>query len=90
AGPLVAAQPGVTAADPVVAVLWGVLAFHEQVRGGIWLFLVLVAAGVAAWGVVKLSRSSVITGTTPDGADVGDTATQAVPEEHDQRRTPTR
>ena len=38
AGPLIAAQPGLTLSDPLISVLWGVLAFHEQVRQG-WFIL---------------------------------------------------
>ena len=34
AGRLLAAQPGLTLTDPIVSILWGVLAFHEVVRGG--------------------------------------------------------
>jgi hypothetical protein len=34
AGGLLAAQPGMTLADPVLSVLWGVPAFHEGVRAG--------------------------------------------------------
>jgi drug/metabolite transporter (DMT)-like permease len=28
-GQLIAAQPGLTLSDPLISVLWGVLAFHE-------------------------------------------------------------
>jgi drug/metabolite transporter (DMT)-like permease len=62
AGPLVAAQPGITAADPVVSIVWGVVAFDEQVRGGLWLLLVVASAALAAWGVAMLSRSKLISG----------------------------
>ncbi len=68
AGPLVAAQPGITAADPVVSIVWGVTAFGEQVRGGLWLLLVVASAAVAAWGVVMLSRSELISGQNADQA----------------------
>ncbi|HEY3607965.1 MAG TPA: DMT family transporter, partial [Pseudonocardiaceae bacterium] len=37
AGRLVASQPGITLANPLVAAAWGVLVFHEQVRTGWWL-----------------------------------------------------
>lgn len=59
-GPLVAAQPGFTLMDPVVALLWGILVFKEAVRGG-W-FAVLAAAGFAAIvaAVVQLSRSPLL------------------------------
>ncbi|HEX9041545.1 MAG TPA: hypothetical protein VF838_11020 [Trebonia sp.] len=42
AGQLIAAQPGLTRSDPLISVLWGVLAFHEQVREG-WFVLGEVA-----------------------------------------------
>lgn len=60
AGPLVAAQPGITLADPVVSVLWGVLIFHERVRTG-W-FLVLAVAGglLIAGAVLVLARSPLL------------------------------
>lgn len=57
AGRLILAQPGVTLADPVVAVLWGVLVFGERTRGG-WYALVAVVCGAAvAAGVIALARS---------------------------------
>jgi len=54
AGQLIAAQPGLTLSDPIVSILWGVLAFHEKVRGGSLSLLfaalcaVLLAAAVVA------------------------------------------
>jgi drug/metabolite transporter (DMT)-like permease len=71
AGPLVAAQPGFTAADPVVAILWGVLIFGEHVRGGWYLVLVVVSVAVAAWGMGRLSRSPLVTGATADTTTSG-------------------
>lgn len=59
-GPLLAAQPGFTLMDPLVSILWGVLVYHETVRGGWWLALALVGgAGIAA-GVLTLARSPLI------------------------------
>lgn len=57
AGTLAAAQPGITLTDPVVANVWGIAAFGEQVRGG-WILLVAVfpLAAIVA-GVLALSRS---------------------------------
>lgn len=62
AGRLLATQPGLTLVDPVVAVLWGILVFGEQVRDG--LFLVPAAAGavVVAASVVALARSPLLSG----------------------------
>lgn len=58
AGPLAASMPVVDAVDPAVAVLFGILLFHEHVRTGIWL------AGVAT-GVVLLIAGIVLLDTSP-------------------------
>jgi hypothetical protein len=60
AGPLIATQPGLTLADPVVAILWGVLGFHEQVRTGWFVLPEVVAGALVAIGVVRLARSPVL------------------------------
>jgi hypothetical protein len=60
AGGLIAAQPGLTLADPVISVLWGVLAFHEQVRGGWFILPELLSMAVLAAGVVALARSPLL------------------------------
>ena len=64
-GPLIAAQPGFTLMDPLVAVLWGILVFGETVRQG-W-FAVLAGLGFVAIAVavVQLSRSPLL-GTLND------------------------
>ena len=60
AGRLIAAQPGLTLSDPVVSILWGVLVFHEQVRGG-WFICPAVAGGlVMAAAVVILAHSPLL------------------------------
>lgn len=69
AGPLVAAQPGFTAADPVVSILWGVLAFGETVRGGIYVLLAVISAGIVAVGIAGLSRSPLVAGEDQPPAD---------------------
>lgn len=62
AGSLVAAQPGITLSDPVVAIGWGVFAFGEPVRTGPWL-IAAVAGGLAMGGfALLLSRSPVFHG----------------------------
>ncbi|MFF9409510.1 DMT family transporter [Streptomyces anandii] len=61
AGRLLATQPGLTMADPVVAIMWGVFVFGEAVRGGVYILLSVVAAAVVATGVVLLSRSPLLT-----------------------------
>lgn len=57
AGRLAAAQPGITLADPVVAMVWGVLAFGEQVRRGMFLIPAVLAVLAVFAAVVVLARS---------------------------------
>lgn len=65
AGSLVAAQPGLTLTDPIVSVVWGVFAFHEQVRGGVYAALA-GACGVGIVGAVfALTRSPLLSGSPP-------------------------
>lgn len=62
AGRLLAAQPGLTMADPIVSVLWGVVIFHEQVRSG-WYAILAALTGLAmAAAVVFLARSPLLSG----------------------------
>jgi hypothetical protein len=76
AGRLLAAQPGITLADPVVAIAWGTTVFGERIRGGFWLVLAVVAGLVIAGAVVVLSRSSLL------GDDPGDAEEPEGGEEH--------
>lgn len=69
AGTLVAVQPGVTLADPVVAIVLGVTIFAERVRGGGWLVLELAGAGAVGWGAFVLSRSAAAAGGGASGED---------------------
>ena len=78
AGRLIAAQPGLTLSDPIVSILWGVLAFHERVRGGSvnLMFAALSTAALAA-AVVALARSPLLADDqqqerTTAGAPAGD------------------
>ncbi len=66
AGRLLAAQPGLTLSDPLVSILWGVLAFGERVRGGQYLLLAAVSALVMAGAVVFLARSPLLSGPAAD------------------------
>lgn len=66
AGRLVAAQPGITMVDPMVAILWGIVAFGERAAGGLFLVAAAVSAGAMAAGAVQLSRSPLLEG---DGAE---------------------
>lgn len=60
AGRLIAAQPGISLADPGVAILWGVLVFGEGIRGGAYT-AGAVASGLAlATGVLMLTRSPLL------------------------------
>lgn len=62
AGPLVAAQPGLTLSDPIVSVLWGVLAFGERVQGGWLAGAAALCAVVITVAVVALARSPLLSG----------------------------
>ena len=66
AGQLIAAQPGLTLSDPLISVLWGVLAFHEQVRQG-WYILgdVACAAAIVA-GVIMLAHAPLLDDSSGD------------------------
>ena len=60
AGRLISAQPAITLSDPVVSVLWGVLAFGEKVRGGWFAVAAAVCAVVIAIAVLVLARSPLL------------------------------
>jgi len=62
AGKLVASQPGITLANPLVAAAWGVGLFHEQVRTGCWLLGAGLGAAMLAAGAILLSRSPLLEG----------------------------
>lgn len=57
AGELAAAQPGVTLLDPAVAMVWGVVVFHEQTRGAAFVPYALVGAFLMAAGAITLGFS---------------------------------
>jgi multidrug transporter EmrE-like cation transporter len=77
AGSLVTAQPGFTGADPIVSIIWGVLAFGEQVRVGPFVVLALAGAALAGWGIYRLSHSTYVTGNTPAAQTTESDAQQA-------------
>lgn len=60
AGRLLVAQPGITLADPAVAIVWGVAVFHERTRGGVGLVLGIVSGAVMAGATVALARSPLL------------------------------
>lgn len=66
AGRLLAAQPGLTLSDPVVSILWGVLIFDEQVRGGLYIMLAVFSGLIMAGAVVFLARSPLLSGPAAD------------------------
>ena len=57
AGRLVASQPGITLANPLIAAIWGIGIFGENVRTGSWLIGAVLGAVLVGAGVVLLSRS---------------------------------
>jgi drug/metabolite transporter (DMT)-like permease len=67
AGGLLAAQPGLTLADPVLSVLWGVLVFRETVRGGGFIIPEVIALAVVAAAVIALARSPLLAESDQDG-----------------------
>ena len=60
AGGLIAVQPGLTLADPFISVLWGVFAFHEEVRGGWYILPEVAAAAILGAAVLTLARSPLL------------------------------
>jgi drug/metabolite transporter (DMT)-like permease len=60
AGRLAAGQPGITLADPLAGMAWGVIVFHERVRGPAFYGVAVVPLLVLAAGVFVLSRSPLL------------------------------
>jgi drug/metabolite transporter (DMT)-like permease len=61
AGRLIAAQPGLTLSDPIISILWGVLAFHERVRAGMLpLLFAALSTALMAGAVFALARSPLL------------------------------
>lgn len=69
AGQLIAAQPGLTLSDPLISVLWGVMAFHEQVRQGWYILGEVSCAGMIVAGVIMLARSPLLSEDGSTGQD---------------------
>ncbi|OQO89845.1 hypothetical protein B1813_18525 [Saccharomonospora piscinae] len=57
AGSLVASQPGLTLANPVVGIAWGVAVFGENVRGGGWVVAQLAGFALVGACTVLLARA---------------------------------
>ncbi|MEU6641243.1 DMT family transporter [Saccharomonospora sp. NPDC046836] len=70
AGTLVATQPGLTLVDPIVAILWGVLAFGEDVRGGWFIVPEAISGALLVGAVLVLARSPLLTERTRTSPEV--------------------
>jgi hypothetical protein len=57
AGKLVAAQPGMTLFDPIIAIIWGALVFDERMRSGIFILLAVISGLAIAVSVFGLAES---------------------------------
>lgn len=74
AGNLVASQPGMTLTNPLVSVLWGLVVFGEQARGGLFVIGGVAGGVMIAAGSILLARSPLLdpdtagtkTGAAPD------------------------
>lgn len=60
AGRLVAVEPGLTLANPIVAVTWGLFVFGESGRTGPALVGTLAGGALLVGGVILLARSPVL------------------------------
>ncbi len=72
AGGLLVTQPGLTMADPVIGILWGVLVFHEEVRGGLFILLAVACAAAAGAAVMTLSRSPLLSDAAGGREEAGE------------------
>lgn len=61
-GKLVASQPGITLADPFMAIGWGAWIFQEKMNTGVGLIFALVAALALGVGAVLLARAPALEG----------------------------
>ena len=86
AGRLLVAQPGITLADPAVAIVWGVVVFHERVRGGIDLALAIGSGAAMAAATIFLARSPLL-GEQGATDEAGATAPSAGGERRDHQRS---
>lgn len=71
AGRLAAVQPGLTLADPIVAIVWGTVVFGEHVRGGWFLLLAVFSFAAVVGAVVMLSQAEEVknAGDSSNGPD---------------------
>lgn len=61
-GKLVASQPGITLADPFVAIAWGGLIYGENMNGGVAIIFAILAGLILSGGAVLLARSPALKG----------------------------
>ena len=66
AGSLVASQPALTLANPIIAAVFGVAVFGEHVQGGGWLVVAFLGAALIAVATVVLARSPLLHDTPAD------------------------
>lgn len=59
-GPLATSMPVVDAVDPAVGVLFGIVLFHESVRGGPWRVGIFAGAALLLAGIVVLDTSPLV------------------------------
>lgn len=77
AGKLVAAQPGFTLTDPVVAILWGIFIFDERVRTGWFMVLAVLSFALMVGSVIALSQTEEVQDDSDqDGGDQDDDGDQ--------------
>lgn len=60
AGPLATSMPVVDAVDPAVAIVFGIVLFHEHIRTGLWLAGILLGVLLLVWGIALVDRSPLI------------------------------
>jgi hypothetical protein len=70
AGSLVAAQPALTLSNPVIAIVFGIVVFREQIHTGGWLALSVAGAAAIAACTVALTRSPLLQDDAGSGSDV--------------------
>src|ERR1700761_8392568 len=69
---MILAQPGLTLSDPIISILWGVLAFQEHVRAGLLpLLLAALSTAVMAGAVFALARSPLLSEDSQNSAKPG-------------------
>jgi len=77
AGKLVASQPGLTLADPLVAIVWGLAVFGEHGHTGLHLVGSGAGAVMIVVGALILTRSPALSGDQQPRDDSAEPAGQA-------------